>query len=418
MNIKHNFEGKNKMDPTNNPIPTPTPTPALAPEPPVPPAAPGPLSTDSFDTPVAPATDPVTSVTPVAPVAPVAPEAPAARVTPEPAPAPVVSNPTAVPVNPVAQPSGAPVQPPVNPVVQPSGIGVTDPIMMPEQPEAPDPVEEELKAPMKAAGPVPGSIGSAVSGPASASDATVEPADNPFASGAANSTPSVPFNDPATQPENGAQPDASAKAKKTNKTTLIALIIVAAMVVIALAAVLIFSMIGGDNSGGGNQGGSSSQNQGSGNSGGGTSSGSGSSGTGDSGNSGSNGSGSGGSSNSGGSGDVSNVNGSIICTTSGMRDNYSASVRFEYKIVDNKLTTLDVDVTMRDENGQEITNTQSMTFEEMMASQEWTDEDFGAIGRDGTLSVTPAELAQALQDSLATADDGITSPHVYSCSAT
>ena len=80
------------------------------------------------------------------------------------------------PVNPIIQPSGSsepvpgqasanPIQPLSNPIVRPSGLGATDPLLMPEKPQAPDPVEEELKAPMKAAAPVPGSIGSAVSGP-------------------------------------------------------------------------------------------------------------------------------------------------------------------------------------------------------------------------------------------------------------
>ena len=45
-------------------------------------------------------------------------------------------------------------------------VGATDPITMPNPPKAPDPIEEELKAPMTAAAPVPGSIGSAISMPA------------------------------------------------------------------------------------------------------------------------------------------------------------------------------------------------------------------------------------------------------------
>ena len=110
---------------------------------------------------------------------------------------------------------------------------------MPEKPAAPDPVEEELKAPMKAAEPVPGSIGSAVSGPAGEA-AAAEPGSNPFANQATASTPSVSFNDPAAQ----AAPAAKPAKKKTSKSTLIALIVVAAMVVIALAAVLIMQLMG------------------------------------------------------------------------------------------------------------------------------------------------------------------------------
>ena len=106
-------------------------------------------------------------------------------------------------------------------------------------------VEEELKAPMKAAAPAPGSIGSAVSGPAGGVESEV-PADNPFAASTPASTPSVSFNDPATQPDQSA--GASKPAPKVNKTTLIALIVVAAMVVIALGAVLIMQFMNGNQS--------------------------------------------------------------------------------------------------------------------------------------------------------------------------
>ena len=116
---------------------------------------------------------------------------------------------------------------------------MTDPIMMPEKPAAPDPIEEELKAPMKAAGPVPGSIGSAVSGPASIPNVDEMPPEGSFAGQPMNPTPSVAFNDPAVQPTS-AQP----AKKKTSKSTLIALITVAAIVVIALAVVLFMQMNG------------------------------------------------------------------------------------------------------------------------------------------------------------------------------
>lgn len=205
------------MDPMIRPNPTPTPTPTPNPTP----------------TPT-----PEPSISAPAPAAPVAPEAPVAPV-PEPvAPTPVAPTPVAAaPVNPVPPTPSAP----VNPVFQPTGgVAATDPIMMPEPAPAPDPIEEELKAPMKAAEPVPGSIGSAVSGPTSIPEPN--PADNPFAAAPDAQTPNVSFTDPATQPDGMAS---SAPAKpKTSKTTLIALVIVAAMVVIALAAVLIMQFIG------------------------------------------------------------------------------------------------------------------------------------------------------------------------------
>lgn len=213
------------MDPINNPTPNPNPTPVPTPTPgaPVPPVA------------------PTAPVTPVAPV-----------------------QPTSTPVNPVVQPggvgmagvpgtSGVPGVPtPVNPVYQPGqsvGVAATDPIMMPEPAPEPDPIEEELKAPMKAAAPVPGSIGSAVSMPSegASAGATEMPAENPFMNQPKANTPSVAFNDPATQPEgNPGAPAAPAPMKKKNdKLVLIILIAVAAVVVVILAIVLIVQLTSG-----------------------------------------------------------------------------------------------------------------------------------------------------------------------------
>ncbi len=156
------------MEPTNNPMPTTNPVP---PVPPVPPVAPEPVA------PIAP--EPIAPVAPVEPLAPVAPES-VAPIAPEPiAPAPI--EPTAPVITP-----GAP-----NPVAnspmfqQPDNSAILDtsPITMPEAPKAPDPIEEELKAPLTPAAPVPGSIGSAVS---------VPPLE-----GQQQNTPSVAFTDPA-----------------------------------------------------------------------------------------------------------------------------------------------------------------------------------------------------------------------------
>ena len=208
------------MDPNNNPIPTPNPEPVTPPMP-----------------------EPVTPEAPVVPEAPTAPETPVAPMAPNPE-----------PVNPVIQPSGNPA--PVNPVIQPSaqgGLAATDPIMQPERPPEPDPVEEELKAPMQPAGPVPGSIGSAVSGPSeSAASEPVAPVENPFAT-TQTQTPSVSFNDPATQPSSA---PAAKPAGKSNKTTLIVLIAVAAVIVVVLAIILIMSLVGGGSSTANNQSGS------------------------------------------------------------------------------------------------------------------------------------------------------------------
>lgn len=96
------------------------------------------------------------------------------------------------------------------------------------------PAEGELDAPIKAAAPVPGSIGSAISGPAAGQ--TPEMID-----GTARVN-NVSFNDPAVSTEDSQGANKEASPKKKNRTTLIALIIVAAMVVIALAAVLILQL--------------------------------------------------------------------------------------------------------------------------------------------------------------------------------
>ncbi|MDO4526567.1 MAG: hypothetical protein Q4B87_00530 [Candidatus Saccharibacteria bacterium] len=213
----------------------------------------------------APAT-PAASAAPAAPVSPMGGAAPATPASPA-APA--------APVSPVAQPNAdvanAALNPPTNPVVTPganpaagaaavggtmsmnqmfqsqpaNAAGVfaeTTAISVPEGPKPPDPVEEELKAPMKAAQPVPGSIGSAVSMPAD---------------GAGMAQPqNVAFNDPA---QGGVNPmtanapvankkpsflDRMATKTKTSKKTLIALTVVVGLIVVLLIVVLIMMATG------------------------------------------------------------------------------------------------------------------------------------------------------------------------------
>lgn len=238
------------MDPLNNPTPNPNPVPGASGTPA------GPNPTPTSPTPVAPVT-PAAPVSPAAPVPPVGPApvapAPSAPVIPaRPAPtAPVTpaapslaSSPVEAPIiNPTAPVQGAastnPLvnQNPVNPVFQPSGRGIsaTDPIMMPEPAKAPDPVEEELNAPMKAAAPVPGSIGSAVSGPEGKAAGT-DAMDDIFNASPVEQPRNVSFNDPATQPD---APKGMKTAKKTSKGTLIALIVVFVIIAGVLAVVLL-----------------------------------------------------------------------------------------------------------------------------------------------------------------------------------
>ena len=194
---------------------TPNPAPA-APVPPVPPM------------PSEPSVPPVSSEPSVPPV----PEMPVQNELAQsgaPAQPPEPTSTSVPPVSPVAP--TAPVMPtPVNPVYQPGGgglVGATTPITMPEQPKAPDPIEEELKAPFKAAGPAPGSIGSAVSGPQS-------------------QTPNVSFTDPAmadNMKSMASNPVPTGK-KKMDRKTLIVLCAVVGIVVLALAVVLILQLTG------------------------------------------------------------------------------------------------------------------------------------------------------------------------------
>lgn len=129
-----------------------------------------------------------------------------------------------------------------NPVFDPSA-----PLMMPEPVTPPDPEEEELKAPMKAAEPVPGSIGSAIS--MSGNEAAA----------AQPQTPSVSFSDPATEAanmpamenpmamNNPATPTKKKKfsfSTKMDKKNLIMLCAVAGIVVLVLVIVLVMMLNG------------------------------------------------------------------------------------------------------------------------------------------------------------------------------
>lgn len=129
---------------------------------------------------------------------------------------------------------------PQSPAAQVGVFDETTAISAPEGPKAPDPVEEELKAPLKAAAPVPGSIGSAVSMPS-------EP----------GSPQNVAFNDPANGGNNLMTANTAPAAKKNSfldklmaktkmdKRTLILLMVVAATIVVLLVVVLIMLVTGG-----------------------------------------------------------------------------------------------------------------------------------------------------------------------------
>ncbi len=247
------------MDPTNNSTPNSNPVSGANGMPAMPnptPVSPAPVN------PSAAPTMPLSPVSPTAPAASPVSATPAPAVTPvQPASAIPTGAVSAAPTESTSAPnfetspkvdSPAPVQGaatanplvnqnPVNPVFQPGnhGISATDPIMMPEPAKAVDPIEEELKAPMKAAAPAPGSIGSAVSGPKNGSTDTGAASDL-FNTSPSDHTRNVSFNDPATQPDN---PQGSKTPKgKTNKTTLIALTVVFVIIAIVLVVVLLGQM--------------------------------------------------------------------------------------------------------------------------------------------------------------------------------
>ena len=302
-------------------------------------------------------------------------------------------------VNPVVQPSG---QTPVNPVVKPSGLGVTDPIMMPEKPQEPDPVEEELKAPMKAAAPAPGSIGSAVSGPADGNDEqsaeTAGSAENPFVKEDVKPTPNVSFNDPAAQPDNNGAPTNPGQGdkKKVNKTTLIVLIAVAAVIVVVLAIVLIMSLSGGG--GGGN-------NQ--------------------------SGSGSGGSNSVSQNDDVddnddtddtdeplpepddTDYSAAVVCTTEFQDDEgYTNSQTLEFGINDGQLVGVNIGVDLSDSTGELVSGSSQFVSFDNMTDNAAVDVnvDTTYVDQTGKLLISETELSDKLQTAL-----NSTGTNVYAC---
>lgn len=152
----------------------------------------------------------------------------------------------AIPDVPVMPGAGVPgIQEPIAPVFEPvgeNGFSATQPLTMPQGPATPDPLEEELKAPLRPAAPVPGSIGSAVSGPALDGMGGMNPEMNAFNN--APRTPSVAFNDPATEPDKNGKVKKQPKTvtiggKKVSQTTLILLGVVAVAVIVALVFVLV-----------------------------------------------------------------------------------------------------------------------------------------------------------------------------------
>ncbi|MBR3386345.1 hypothetical protein IKG68_02145 [Candidatus Saccharibacteria bacterium] len=223
------------MDPNNNTIPTAPDMPGTA----IPEA---PVIMPTQDGADAKATVPKMPEMPVMPTAAPTPEplvAPETMAIPEPSMAPEVNvNPEPQVVAPVFNPATM-----ATPAVGTS-LSATDPLTMPEGPKAPDPIEEELKMPLKAAGPVPGSIGSSVSMTTDGQIESAQKSNNPFANfGAKKETPSVAFNDPAAQATAPMTANAAKPAKKkTSKTSMILIGVLGAVIIIALVVVLVMQM--------------------------------------------------------------------------------------------------------------------------------------------------------------------------------
>lgn len=186
-------------------------------------------------------------------VAPTAPASPAA------APAPTVSAPVSpAPANPTAPvtPGVTPEIPSANangtmsmnqmfqpqPATQANVFDEMTAISVPEGPKPPDPVEEELKAPLKAAEPVPGSIGSAVSmPPADGSQPQMNGVNEQMMANGVN-----PMAANANAPA-GKKPsflDNLVTKTKMSKSTLILLAVVAGLVVVALIVILVLVATG------------------------------------------------------------------------------------------------------------------------------------------------------------------------------
>lgn len=238
------------MEPTNNPQPSTNPEAGAAPEVAADPsvvAAPTVAPVEAA--PTATPAEPVVAAVPdlAAAASDLAAAAPdlAAPATPTEAAAPV-----AAPTDPTAAAGGATVGVPSAPSL--NGLPLTEPIMRPDLPPAPDPIKQELEAPMKAAGPVPGSIGStiSVSQDGTQLDANGQPL--PANSGQ-GSVSNVAFNDPAKQADAGQPGAANPAAKKSkaikfdlknmNRATLVTLIVIAAMIVIGLVTVLFVQLM-------------------------------------------------------------------------------------------------------------------------------------------------------------------------------
>ena len=97
---------------------------------------------------------------------------------------------------------------------------------MPEPVKEPDPIEQELNAPFKAAEPVPGSIGSAISMPTEEQKAAMQAQMVMEQQQAAMAAPVA-----AEKPK-----------KKTSKNTLVLLCVLAGIIIVALVGVLIYEL--------------------------------------------------------------------------------------------------------------------------------------------------------------------------------
>ena len=139
----------------------------------------------------------------------------------------------------------------------PPTIAATEPITEREPLPKPDPVAEALKAPIKPAAPVPGSIGSAVSVPAEtpAPESKAPEVDVTSTDPVTVDTPNVSEKTESSDSHGAQKPEAKSVSfdspiemnmtspqKKSNKKTMIILVIIGAIVIVALVIILIIML--------------------------------------------------------------------------------------------------------------------------------------------------------------------------------
>ena len=120
----------------------------------------------------------------------------------------------------------------------------------------------------------------------------------------------------------------------------------------------------------------------------------------------------GGTGNGGGSGGTSNGQASdnvISCDTTAVSqyDGSTVEANVTFNITDNKINDITMNTTTTDAEGHEQSQTQTYTFEEMLSMGTF-DEQNGLVAADGTLLVSPQEVADYMQSNVTDEENTIT----------